>query len=69
MDQLLNFAWKFMIPMALINVVVAAVWHFMGPGWERWGACTLLVVGPYLLLGRGLMRNNHLGRRTYRFAD
>lgn len=69
MDQLLNFAWKFMIPMALINIVVAGVWHFMGPGWARWVVCVLLVVGPYVLLGRGLMGNKQLGRRTYRFAD
>ena len=69
MDQLLNFAWKFMIPMSLINIVVAGVWHFMGPGLARWVVCTLLVVGPYVLLGRGLMGNNNLGKRTYRFAD
>ena len=69
MDQLLNFAWKFMIPMALINLVVAGVWHFMGPGLARWAVCILMVVGPYVLLGRGLMGNNNLGKRTYRFAD
>ena len=69
MDQLLNFAWKFMIPMALINIVVAGVWHFMGPGLARWAVCILMVVGPYVLLGRGLMGNNNLGKRTYRFAD
>ena len=69
MDQLLNFAWKFMIPMALINVVVAGVWHFMGPGLARWAVCVMLIVGPYVLLGRGLMGNNNLGKRTYRFAD
>jgi len=69
MDQLLNFAWKFMIPLALINVVTAGVWHFMGPGWARWVVCVLLVVGPYVLLGRGLMANGNLGKRVYRFAD
>jgi len=69
MDQLLNFAWKFMIPMSLINVVVAGVWHFMEAGFARWVVCALLVAIPYVLLGRGLMGNNQLGKRTYRFAD
>ncbi len=70
MDQLMSFAWKFMIPMALINLVVAAVWHFMaGTGAARWVVCALLIAGPYVLLGRGLMENKHLGKRTYRFAD
>ena len=29
MDQLMNFAWKFMLPMALLNLVTAGVWQFM----------------------------------------
>jgi NADH-quinone oxidoreductase subunit H len=66
----MSFAWKFMIPMALINLVAAAVWHFMaGTGAARWVVCALLIVGPYVMLGRGLMENKHLGKRTYRFAD
>ena len=28
MDQLMSFAWQFMLPMTLINVFVAGVWHF-----------------------------------------
>jgi len=36
MDQLMNFAWKFMLPMALINIVTTGVWHFMPPGLVRW---------------------------------
>jgi NADH-quinone oxidoreductase subunit H len=68
-DQLMNFAWKFMLPMALINLVAAAVWHYMPPGFPRWLVGGALVVGPYLLLGRGLMQNQHVGKRTYRYAD
>jgi NADH-quinone oxidoreductase subunit H len=69
MDQLMNFAWKFMLPMALINILTAGIWHFMPPGAARWIACSLLVVGPYILLGRGLMEGKQFQKRTYRFAD
>src|SRR5215469_2191143 len=38
MDQLMNFAWKFMLPMTLINIITAAVSHFMllQPAYQRW---------------------------------
>jgi NADH-quinone oxidoreductase subunit H len=70
-DQLMNFAWKFMLPMTLLNIVAAAVWHFMLPlpALARWIACSVLVVGSYVLLGRGLMERKKLGRRTYQFAE
>ncbi len=69
MDQLMNFAWKFMLPMALLNIVVAGVWHFMPPGLERWLICAVLVAGPYATLGRSLAQGRKLGKRTYRFAS
>jgi NADH-quinone oxidoreductase subunit H len=69
MDQLMNFAWKFMLPLALINIVITGLWRFMPPGLMRWAVCAVLVVGPYVLLGQGLFRGNKFGPRTYRFAD
>jgi NADH-quinone oxidoreductase subunit H len=69
MDQLMNFAWKFMLPMALLNLFVAAVWRFMPSGTIRWLVSAILIAVPYLLLGRGLMLSNKLEKRTYRFAD
>ncbi len=69
MDQLMNFAWKFMLPMTLINLIAAGVWHFMPSGLIRWLICVLLIVVPYVLLGRGLMRSNKWEKRVYRFAD
>jgi NADH-quinone oxidoreductase subunit H len=69
MDQLMNFAWKFMLPMALINIAVAGVWRFMPNGWERWFVSAALVLTPYVLLGRALTVGKHLAKRTYRFAE
>lgn len=68
MDQLMSFAWKFMIPVALVNLVAAGIWHLMGPGWGAWLACGALVGGPVVWLARGLSagRNAH---RVYRYAD
>jgi NADH-quinone oxidoreductase subunit H len=69
MDQLMNFAWKFMLPMALINLLAVGVWHFMGPGFARWAVCFLLVLGPYIMLGRSLFEHKQLAKRTYRYAE
>jgi NADH-quinone oxidoreductase subunit H len=69
MDQLMNFAWKFMLPMALLNLVTAGVWRFMPSGLLRWLVCAVLIIVPYILLGRGLMRSNKLERRIYQFAE
>jgi NADH-quinone oxidoreductase subunit H len=74
-DQLLNLAWKFMLPMALLNLVVAAVWHytsvwnFAGALFGRWLLCAAMIAGPYVWLGRGLFGQEKLTKRIYRFAD
>jgi NADH-quinone oxidoreductase subunit H len=69
MDQLMNFAWKFMLPMTLLNLVTAGVWRFLPQGVLRWLVCCLLVVVPYTLLGRGLAQGWKLEKRVYRFAE
>jgi NADH-quinone oxidoreductase subunit H len=69
MDQLMNFAWKFMLPMALVNLLAAGVWHLMEAGFARWAVCLLLVLGPYVMLGRSLFEHKHLAKRTYRYAE
>jgi NADH-quinone oxidoreductase subunit H len=69
MDQLMNFAWKFMLPMSLVNILTAGLWHFMDAGPTRWVFCTALIFGAYAILGRGLMEHQNLGKRIYRYAE
>jgi NADH-quinone oxidoreductase subunit H len=68
-DQLMNFAWKFVLPMTLLNLLVAAEWRFVADLWLRWTAGMVIVVGAYVLMGRVGMRREHLGPRKYRYAE
>jgi NADH-quinone oxidoreductase subunit H len=69
MDQLMNFAWKFMLPMTLVVILSAGIWRFMPPGVVRWVVCAVPIVLLYVLLGRALMGGRKLEKRTYRFAE
>ena len=74
-DQLLNFAWKFLLPLALINLVAAATWHytaewtFAGAILARWLLGAAIIGIPYVWLGRTLSGDKKLTQRVYRFAD
>ncbi len=69
MDQLMNFAWKFMLPMALVTLASAGLWRFMAPGPARWLASAALIAVPYVLLGRLLLEAGGVGKRRYRYAE
>lgn len=68
-DQLMNFAWKFVLPITLLNVLVAALWRFMGEGWLRWIVCSAILLVVYVAAGRSGMRRKRFGPRSYRYAD
>jgi NADH-quinone oxidoreductase subunit H len=68
-DQLLAFAWKFLIPMALVNLVTAGLWRFLPGAGVRWLTGSALVVGSYALFGRGLFALPRHPKRAYRYAD
>jgi len=69
MDQLMNLAWEFMLPMALLNLFIAALWRFLPVGLVRWLVCTLLVIVPFILLSRSLKRNKKLQVRSYHYSE
>ena len=48
-DQLMNFAWKFVLPFTLLDLLVTALWRFMGEGWARWVVCTAILVAAYVM--------------------
>jgi NADH-quinone oxidoreductase subunit H len=68
-DQLMNFAWKFALPFTLLNLLVTALWRFMGAGWLRWIVCTAILAGAYVLMGRVGMHRKNIGPRRYRYAE
>jgi len=68
-DQLMNFAWKFVIPFTLLNLVNVVVWRFMGEGWARWIVCSAIVVVAYVAMARIGMRRQKISPRSYRYAE
>jgi NADH-quinone oxidoreductase subunit H len=74
-DQLMNFAWKFLLPLALINLLVAAGWHY-SEAWQFRGALVwrwILGLGAIGLvfgwMGRRMSRRRGWGPRVYRYAS
>ena len=68
-DQLMNLAWKFVLPMTLLNLFDAALWRFMGEGWLRWVVCSAILIVTYVGVGRAMMRRQNYGPRSYRYAE
>jgi NADH-quinone oxidoreductase subunit H len=74
LDQLLNFSWRFLVPLSLINLLAAAVWDRTSP-WNftaalpvRWLLCAALIALPYHWLAQGL-RGPLPPRRKYTYAE
>ena len=70
-DQMLQFAWKFMLPMSFAALLSAAAWHYAGrSNLAAWGISALIVIAPYLLLGRFCFTRRHaVNNRVYLYSE
>jgi NADH-quinone oxidoreductase subunit H len=72
LDQLMRFAWKFLVPLSLFNLLVAAGWILTAPSTGpvdivRWIVGYLAAIVPFVALGRRL--SSGIAPRTYRYAE
>jgi NADH-quinone oxidoreductase subunit H len=68
-DHVMNFAWKFMMPMAFTCIIAAAAWHYQSHGWAGWLWSLGILLAVYFALSRFLRTGKNLSARTYRFAE
>jgi NADH-quinone oxidoreductase subunit H len=68
-DQMMNFAWKFMLPMAFTCIVAAAVWHYAGRGLRGWLWSLVVIAAVYVFLSIVLDTRRKFAPRVYRFAE
>jgi NADH-quinone oxidoreductase subunit H len=76
-DQVTNFSWKFMLPMAFSCILAVSLWHYTrasGPeAWWRevaaWLVSLVVVALAYLLMARVFRTRSKFAPRTYRFAE
>src|SRR3954462_8519376 len=68
-DQVMNFAWKFMLPMAFTSMIAAAVWQYAGRGLRGWLWSLVVVAIVYVVLSILLDTRRKFAPRTYRFAE
>jgi NADH-quinone oxidoreductase subunit H len=68
-DQIMNFAWKFMLPMAFTCILAAAVWHYAGRGLAGCLWSLGVIAAVYIALSILLDTRRKFAPRTYRFAE
>ena len=66
-DQLMGFAWKFLMPLALLNVFVAGFCHHV-PWYVGWIVGLIVLYGFAKLLER-INQPKRIPRRVYRYAE
>jgi NADH-quinone oxidoreductase subunit H len=68
-DQVMNFAWKFALPMAFACILATAVWHYTGQKFAGWLWSLGVIAIAYFALSFFLETGRKFAPRTYRFAE
>src|SRR5467141_484354 len=68
-DQMMNVAWKFMLPMAFTCVIATAVWHYAGRGLRGWLWSLFVIAVVYSAMSILLDTRRKFAPRVYRFAE
>lgn len=68
-DQVMNFSWKFILPMAFTCIIAAAVWHYRARGLAGWLWSLVVIAVVYVILSWMLDTRKKFAPRTYRFAE
>ena len=66
-DQLMGFAWKVLLPLALVNIVAVGFWHFLTPRPLAWIITTGWLVIWFLVLTKCNV-SAKLEKREYRYV-
>ena len=66
-DQLMGFAWKFLLPLALLNIFTACIWYYLHSPVNHIVTSIILIAGIYSLLA---INNPTIPKkRVYRYAS
>lgn len=65
-DQLMGFSWKFLLPLALINILAAGIWYYSSAPKNYLYSGALLTVGIAILLAAN--KTNMPKKRVYKYA-
>ena len=67
-DQLLAFAWKVLLPMAILNIAVVGLVHFMDSPILGWIVSAVILAVAFIVLTK-IGASDVIEKRTYRYAN
>ena len=68
-DQLMSYAWKFLLPMGLVNILAAGLWHYLPDKLIAFLITTLLLLLAFIGLSHAHPTGEPLVKRKYSFVE